>query len=1439
MSGSAANGGGLYLAGGSFNMNGGSVAGATASQNGGGVYVAGGTYTFKKGSIVRNTAVGNGGGVYHGGGTFSMTTDKGATSCGVIGGSAENGNTADKGGGIFVADGQKPSFNDGASKTLEISWNHARTEGGGIAVGGSGAQLTFENAVKVRNNTMGDDRVLCNVYLDLDSNTIIKNNSLDPTSYIGVYVKDSQQEAHGLPGMPFGTYTGTNEQNLDVYHNDRSRYLTGTKGSGNLVVWSSFVCKITDGAGTLLYKDANGTPAVYGVLESRASGAFNTLFQTNHGLYSKNESGEFSKYDGTSFQVQMLTGNYVFEKDQQISLKGGPSNRKIVLTTASKQPDECGFSYTGDERFDAVITRKENFQWAMISIQQNSNWELTFRNIVIDGGGYATTNEGGGGGLLRVDGNNTVILDSGAIFRNSSMTGNGKSGGAVHLNGGDSKLIMNPGSLITNCSAAINGGGVSLGNGTFTMNGGEISGCTANNGGGVWMNNASKFYMNGGSITENNATSNGGGIALSSNNDGSRIYFSGLCNVTGNTLNGATRCNVQLNRDSNAIINAQNLNVKSEIGIYTAGNEATTSTIAYKHGIEGKPFGTWTVSWTEDAAPYCFVNDRNTNLRGSQKGNTDRNIYWMINYLLTVRLNVDSALTADHSKQFSFKVTINDQSVKGRTYSNQRFDSNSSTTVNVTDDNYVTIHFPDAMKDKEYIVEVTQQDGFDAEVEQNEVTKPASQETYSITGHLAENASSGSGESVINVRYTRKTANLTIEKAVNTKNDSDKSTSFPFTLTLENPVNVTKYPSINQASSVQEVSFDSVNSQYVLHFELKDGESLTIQNLPVTLRYTVTEGRDFPNAKLVRTSSIKDTIEASGTSRTGTIGENKTATGPHTTIRFLNSFLEIVCKITNRSNVLLHYNEPGGALVPAVFDRLEDAFAKVNSGSLKTANGGSVSGLLYIKMVVPQYEMSGPATLNAGRTVTLTTAGVNDRDDFPYNQGINDGNGNIAAVLRGFDGESMILDKGMLTIDAITLDGAKETYHAEQNGGIVQTSGAVRLTVNDSATLRNSASTADGGAIWMDSGASLVMYGKIDGCDARNGGGVYAKDGFSSIIMTGTNQKPAVIQNCSATRVDGDGGYGGAVYAGSGSAGSSVSINATANLTGNKAEGGRGGAIYSKTSLTMRGIVGGTEPGMGNSAAEGGGIYMDVGENTMFTMYSTAKILGNNASCGGGLYTKAAARIVDGSLTDNTASYGGAVYCDGSLRMQGGIVTGNSAIDSGGAIYVVTEKTFEMSGGSITGNTSDGGAVSTGPMSVLSFSGNSRVQGNTRNSGGDANVFLGFDSNTIIQSSGLGRDAWIGVYVEDGENDSLFNAHGIAARNFGTYTGANTKTARLESFHNDRISELSGAAGELSEGNVLIMWQGEDLILQVRIWEGSIQGSPRTIPNASFTLKNL
>ena len=285
-----------------------------------------------------------------------MTTDNNATVCGVIGGSEEDANTANVGAGIFVADGQSASFNDWASKTMEISYNHALSVGGGIAVGGPSALLTFQNAVKVRYNTMGSQNTACNVYLDQDRNTVIKNNALDTAAYIGVYASDEQDAGHGQPGKPFGTWnTGTNnDKNLNVYHNDRRQYLYGMKGSSkNEVIWPEFVCKSTDDQGNLLYKDANGTPAVYTELENRASsatnsaGAFTTLnVAGTPALYQKDKEGNYSLYntDGTGeYQVQMLVQNYEMGSTRQIKLDAA-AVRKVRLTTASATEAEAMFS---------------------------------------------------------------------------------------------------------------------------------------------------------------------------------------------------------------------------------------------------------------------------------------------------------------------------------------------------------------------------------------------------------------------------------------------------------------------------------------------------------------------------------------------------------------------------------------------------------------------------------------------------------------------------------------------------------------------------------------------------------------------------------------------------------------------------------------------------------------------------------------------------------------------------------------------------------------------------------------------------------------------------------------------------------------------------------------------------------------------------------------
>lgn len=1502
---SAKNGGGLYVAAGTATLNAGAgIASASASENGGGVYVSAGTFNLSGGTVKKNTALGNGGGVYYAGGTVAM-------SGGTVGGTSDDANTADKGAGVFVVNKQL-SMSGG-----QIRYNRASTEGGGIAVSGSSAKLTFSGSAAVRENTMGSSNTLCNVYLDQDRNTLIQNGALNADAYIGVYASDEQFETHGQSGMHFGTRG--NDNNLDCFHNDRIAYLYGVRGSGSLIDWANFVCKITDGDGNLLYKDTEGkVPAVYGKLENNGGtgndSAFGVLSQASPALYQR-ESSEI--YTG-SYQIQMLVPEYFVTQQMKLTVA-----RNITLTTASVEEDEWGFHFTGDPRFpQAVITRQANYG-SMIDLKNNS-LDFAVSNLILDGGSGSGYTANTNGGILLNEGARKITF-SNAVLRNSKTNNNGA---GIRMEGTDTILELNNTS-ITYCVGGEYGGGISIRNnaGTLVMKGGSITNCSAQNGGGIRID--TRMEMNGGTISGNSATVDGGGISVG--NIGTKLLFSGNCQVTGNTLNGA-RCNVQLGYDSDAIINANGLNARSEIGVYTPGSDTDTNSIHYKHGIESKSFGSRNPELENDNF-YCFVNDRHTNLRGYRSVDiTNMLIYWEYHPLLMVIKTVVSDWPEDQKKDFTFTVqlALDGVTLSPGSYGDMNFNRNGEATVKVKAGESKTAILPDSLHLHDYTVTEV----LTVEQQQEAYTTTANKDgkdyqfltPLTVAGTLGENVGQVvNPTSLSDVIYTntRMTGNLTVAKEVIASSEEgeekEREENFLFKLTLDpgKADTITKtYSTVKKDSSGTETDGKLSFDQGVAEFTLKHGESLTVLDLPTDLPYRVDEILTDSQKAHVRTSVQKDEEEEHyATSQTGIIGDHKKTVAVEgvskeiyaSDIVFTNSFLEIVCKITNRSRVLLYYKDGKNILQPAIFSHLEDAFDMLNSGNLWTATGGRATGNMRIEMVVPEYTMERTATLDNGKTVILSTALFSD-SEFPYNNGVDDGKG-ISQVTRGFTEGSMIVDQGSLTLDKITLDGgaaAEEPITGIADGGIVQVAGAVRLTVNSSATLQNSAVTGSeesggvdgsGGAVWLTAGASLTMNGTIQNCTAADGGGVYAANGFTTVTLTGQ------IADCEAASGD-----GGAIFAGTGT---SVNLNAGTVLTGNDAAN-NGGAVYSNANLVLRGIVGGTAENKHNTAGnEGGGIYM--GSNAMFTMYAGSAIIGNTAKNGGGLSVRHTTRIAGGSLdsneatknsereggfggalyaaedanvtvsgtaafADNRALLGGAVYDRGIVNMSGGSMTGNIASAKGGAVFVADTAgeggtlighSFSMTGGRINdGNKSPEGAISTDAHAVLTFSGNSVVSGNTGYNGETAmNVYLGFDSNEIIRTTGLGNGANIGVYVADGEPEDpssrpdavvnpIYADHGVGGRNFGTYTGSSISGARLNKFINDRDTVLTGVNGEQRESvGYYVAWKGKGLQLVVTQYlpkldeDGNVvqdedgnpvlSETPVPVQNALFTFTNI
>ena len=181
-----------------------------------------------------------------------------------------------------------------------------------------------------------------------------------------------------------------------------------------------------------------------------------------------------------------------------------------------------------------------------------------------------------------------------------------------------------------------------------------------------------------------------------------------------------------------------------------------------------------------------------------------------------------------------------------------------------------------------------------------------------------------------------------------------------------------------------------------------------------------------------------------------------------------------------------------------------------------------------------------------------------------------------------------------------------------------------------------------------------------------------------------------------------------------------------------------------------------------------------------------------------------------------------------------------------------------MSGGSITGgNKSPKGAISTDADAVLAFSGNVIVSGNTDGDGVNAmNVYLGYDSNGIITTSGLSPAANIGVYVADGEpeeesvpdavSNPIYCDHGLSARNFGTYTGSNINNANLGKFVSDRIEPdaevaLTGIGGaKIAESdNYYVAWNGKGLQIntfKLTVDETTTPASETTAPASGISI---
>ena len=269
----------------------------------------------------------------------------------------------------------------------------------------------------------------------------------------------------------------------------------------------------------------------------------------------------------------------------------------------------------------------------------------------------------------------------------------------------------------------------------------------------------------------------------------------------------------------------------------------------------------------------------------------------------------------------------------------------------------------------------------------------------------------------------------------------------------------------------------------------------------------------------------------------------------------------------------------------------------------------------------------------------------------------------------------------------LCLNGHKITA-ADGMDAIYMTGGSFTLTDCKGVGTITHASSKTGRGVYVSSGTFNMYGGSITGNKAQDaqgrGGGVYVYSGSGTFNMSGGS--------ITGNRATGDGG---GVY----KSGSNSSFNMYGgSITGNTANSYGGGVYVDGGGFTMSGgSIGGTNENDANTADRGGGVCVDCGK---FTMSASAdgqnipSITGNNATeNGGGVYVVGSSstfEMTGGSITGNNAAYGGGVCVskNGSFEMSGSsCITNNKADSYGGGVHIsYASATFTMKGGSITGN---------------------------------------------------------------------------------------------------------------------------------------------------------
>jgi fibronectin type 3 domain-containing protein len=291
---------------------------------------------------------------------------------------------------------------------------------------------------------------------------------------------------------------------------------------GNMQVFS-----VTDTSITLAWNVVNGANG-YNIYRSSSA----------DGIYTKLNTGALivNEYTDTGFIPYSTIYYYKAKAVFSGGIEGAWSEPCSVMVPGNGLAAKLAWLQSNaisNNYYIIEVDKDENIGPQTLSYSGKSNITIILRGD----GVMRTVNLSSSGRLFLVNSGVTLILDNNITLKGRASNNNF----LVYIDNGGTLVMNNEVKIIDNKTSSSPGGGVRVYGGSFTMNGGEISGNTAasgsiTTGSGVYVNSGT-FTMHGGKISGNTASGSittGSGVYVSS---GTFTMYGG--EISGNTASGS------------------------------------------------------------------------------------------------------------------------------------------------------------------------------------------------------------------------------------------------------------------------------------------------------------------------------------------------------------------------------------------------------------------------------------------------------------------------------------------------------------------------------------------------------------------------------------------------------------------------------------------------------------------------------------------------------------------------------------------------------------------------------------------------------------------------------------------------------------------------------------------------------------------------------------